>query len=186
MVYQTSDYTDSLLQTKLTANQLAVLRTDTIYGLVARADSRSAVEKIFQLKQRDNDKPLIVLVASLQDIPGLTPQARRMYHQYSQARPTSMIVPATSQPTWLTRGLGSVAYRQPAAGPLRELINQVGPLVAPSANPQGLPPARTLAEAIDYFGEAVAVYVDGGTVPKNVSPSKLIRLDGDTVTVIRA
>ena len=43
-------------------------------------------------------------------------------------------------------------------------LEQTGPLIAPSANLQGQPPAKNIQEAYEYFGDAVDLYVDGGTV----------------------
>lgn len=67
----------------------------------------------------------------------------------------------------------------PADEGLRELLRQTGPLIAPSANPEGAPPARTISEAEAYFGDGVDIYVDGGEVPLDINPSRLLRLHKD-------
>jgi L-threonylcarbamoyladenylate synthase len=178
-------YTDNQLIKTLQAGGLAVLRTDTVYGIVARADLQQSVERIFTVKGRDSEKALIVLMPEITSIPPMKDTWRDIYAAYSQRQPTSIIIPATNEPRWLTRGQASVAYRVPQLPELQQLLRTVGSLVAPSANPQGKPPARTIDEAKDYFGEAIDIYVDGGEVPKNISPSRLIRPDGDTVTILR-
>src|SRR5262249_7088265 len=58
------------------------------------------------------------------------------------------------------------------------------PLTAPSANPPDAEPPRTLGDARDYFGDAVAAYVDGGPLPGGAST--VAALDGDRVPIIRA
>jgi len=64
-------------------------------------------------------------------------------------------------------------------------LKTTGPLIAPSANPEGQTPASTINDAVAYFGDAVDFYVDGGTVTNN-EPSKLIRfLKNGAVEVLR-
>lgn len=181
----TTSYNDPRLIAALRRGGLAVLRTDTLYGLVASAESQLAVEAIYNLKGRTSSKPLIVLVASTDAVPGISLTTRNIYRQYTDQQPTSIIIPSAGEPDWITRGQGSVAYRVPSHAPLRELLVHSGPLVAPSANPQGLPPARTITRAMDYFGDAVSIYVDTGEVPEAIVASKLIRFDDNRVTVLR-
>lgn len=86
-----------------------------------------------------------------------------------------MILPCKSTKfQYLHRGTKSLAFRLPKKKPLRELLEKTGPLVAPSANPQGLEPAKNITEAKKYFGDMVDVYVAGGKLEGK--PSKLISL----------
>lgn len=176
---------DPALTKVLQQGGLAVLRTDTVYGILASVKSQSAVERIYQLKGRDSHKALIILVASASDIPGLTPQLLAQYQQLSVQRPTSLIMPVTNQPDWLTRGGDSLAYRLPACYDLQQLIKATGPLVAPSANPQGLPTADNIHKAIDYFGDQIDIYVDGGPVPAETKPSQLIKIANGQINFLR-
>lgn len=66
---------------------------------------------------------------------------------------------------------------------LLALIRKTGPLVAPSANPEGLSPAKNIVEARKYFGENVPVYIDGGR--KIGKASTLVSLTGDTPIILR-
>lgn len=161
----------------LKAGEVVVLRTDTLYGLVGSALSKQAIEKIYTIKSRDADKPLLVLVASAED----AFDNQELIEKYSEqsVEPNTVIVPSPSAPEWLRHADGTVAYRVPKNKELRELLRQTGPLVAPSANPQGLPPARTIDEARAYFGEAVRHYIDGGTVPIDTPPSRLLSVQPD-------
>jgi len=59
---------------------------------------------------------------------------------------------------------------------------RTGPLIAPSANPEGLPPARNLEEAKGYFGDSVDMYMDGGEI--NGKASRLVKLRKDGSVVI--
>lgn len=157
----------------LVAGDVGVLRTDTLYGIVAKADNQSAVERIFAVKQRSPHKPVLMLIANPQQmfdatvIPDTVAQLWPGKH--------TVIFPAPTAPEWVTRGSQTAAYRIPDDPELRRLLEQTGPLVAPSANPEGKPPAENCAQAVQYFGDAVDFYVDGGTVA-DVAPSQLFKL----------
>ena len=87
---------------------------------------------------------------------------------------TSIILPCPDEKFhYLHRGSNFLAFRLPADAPLRQFIYRTGPLVAPSANLEGLPPATTIEEAQNYFGDKVDFYIDGGKMEG--SPSKLIK-----------
>ena len=137
-----SDGFDESTVATLRAGGVAVLRTDTLYGVVARADNQASVERVYAIKTRTPTKSPIVLIGSI----------AQLFDSYDQATvdrlnklwpdKVSIILPSTAAPQWLTRGNGSVAYRLPANADLRALLIKTGPLIAPSANPERQPPAR--------------------------------------------
>lgn len=158
---------------------VAVLRTDTLYGIVASANNSAAVERVYAIKGRDASKSCIILLDDMRSAYGRGDELGVENQQYHSDTPTSFLVDATLAPTWLLRENNDLAYRVPADAAFRQFLTATGPLVAPSANPQGLPPARTVEEAYAYFGEAVDMYIDAGEVPESTPPSRLIRLHGD-------
>lgn len=169
----------------LRAGGIGVLRTDTLYGVVANADDEGAVRRVYELKGRDDDKSPIVLIDSIDQIYDELSEAHTEYVSHVWPGPYSVIVPSVVAPLWIRRGNGSVAYRMPASDELRQLIGHTGPLIAPSANPQGMQPATSLQEARYYFADKVDFYVDGGTV-EHAKPSSIIRLEDDgQVTQLR-
>lgn len=164
---------------------IAVVRTDTIYGIIARASKKRAVEKVYEVKRRERSKQCIVL------IPGSGTVRPHSAHiaKYSPPNepPTSIIVPKTDEHEWVLRGGKTIAYRVVRDEFLKKVIQAVGPVVAPSANPEGFPAARTIEEAKAYFGDEVDIYIDGGEVPLDVQPSRIIEVKPDgTVVTIRA
>lgn len=169
---------DQALLGCLQAGGVAVVRTDTLYGLVARADDQAAVARVYRLKQRSSGKPLIVLLAD----PDQAYDGRAAIRDHSDGLvATSVIVASPTAPAWLRHPSdGTVAYRVPADRWLRTILRQTGPLVAPSANPQGEAPARDVAMARRYFGPAVDYYHDRGLVPLGQAASHIITvgLDG--------
>jgi len=178
----------AIVASTLRAGGVAVLRTDTIYGIVARADDKEACDKVFEIKNRNADKSCIVLIAD--DRQMWDGVSRAIYQQSKQyitdGYPTSMIVPIGGHtPRWIHHLDQTVAFRIPSTVPwLMELLRETGPLIAPSANPQGQTPATTIAQAKSYFGEQVDVYVDGGPVETS-EPSHLYRFTGSSVERLR-
>lgn len=165
----------------LKGGAIGVLRTDTLYGVVARADDETAVERVYDLKDRDERKSPIVLVSSRDQLWDVPPPSAESVLETSWPGPVSIILPSTNAPRWIRRDNASVAYRMPAVDDLRALVAATGPLIAPSANPEGQPPAQTLAAAQAYFGDAVDFYVDGGVV-EDMTPSRLIKVAEDGTT----
>lgn len=151
----------------LTKGGVAVVRTDTLYGVLASAHNEHAVSRIFSLKNRNPLKPVIVLISSLSDISSLGISVSDEMNTLCMEHwpgPVSIVIPSNSKKDlhYLHKGTGSIAFRLPDNVFLQELIAKTGPLVAPSANPEGMPPATNIKEAMRYFSHNVDYYHDGG------------------------
>lgn len=178
---------DTILDPKvadsLHEGKIGVIKTDTLYGIVAQANDEIAVKKIFSAKKRSPDKPVLVLIADTSSM--FDPYDTTPFMDTFWPGKNTIILPSPSAPTWVTRGTQTVAYRIPAESDLYTLLQLTGPLVAPSANPEGETPAMNIQEAIAYFGDAVDFYVDGGEVLET-TPSQLLRPNPDgTMTRLR-
>lgn len=163
---------------------VGVIRTDTLYGIVGKASDQAAVERIYKAKTRSPNKSPIVLISSVDQLfdtydAGVLARLDELWPGKN-----SVILPSQNAPEWITRGNQSVAYRMPKSASLRKLLDQTGPLVAPSANPEELAPASTIEMARRYFGDTVDFYVDGGEVHGD-TPSRLYRLWPDKLERLR-
>ena len=171
----------------LRAGKVGVVPTDTLYGLLASIEHEAAVRRVYELKHRSISKPCIILISSRDDLAcfGITPtdvQAAVLDQRWPG--PVSIVFPCgPGVPEWLHGGTHTLALRLPADESLRALLRESGPLIAPSANPEGFPPAASVDEARAYFGDTVDFYIDGSH--KQGRPSALINLDADgTQTVL--
>ena len=177
---------DEAVISALQSDQLITAKTDTIYGVLARAGSKKAIERLYKVKQRPLDKSVIVLVANITDIPGLTPHMQEKYQKLATERPTTIVVNVA--PDFLPHIPhinGTLAFRVVPKSLLSELIHKVGYLAAPSANLSGQKPAKNIAEAVNYFHESVAIYVDSGDIT-GVKRSQIIRIrECDEIEFIR-
>lgn len=173
-----SSFSDHMLHKILATGGIGVLRTDTLYGVVAKADNEAAVQRVYDVKQRSAHKSPIVLIASYEQLFDAPSGIEKVVCDKYWPGKVSIILAATYAPLWLQRGNGSVAYRMPDDENLRKLLQITGSLIAPSANPEGCMPAKNIAEAKEYFGAVVDFYVDGGQAPDD-TPSKLVRVMSD-------
>jgi L-threonylcarbamoyladenylate synthase len=171
----------------LKAGEIGVLLTDTIYGIVASASRSTAVEQVYEIRHRQAAKPSIVLIADTSQIWEQEQVERhRLALEAHWPGPVSIVLQATHEtPEYLHRGTQTLAYRMPADEELRAMLASTGPIIAPSANLEGQPPAENIAEAKAYFGEGVDFYVDSGQA-KNHQPSRVVKIEEDgTETVLR-
>ena len=166
---------------------VGVLATDTLYGLVGSALSSETVDRIFTLKQRNHTKPLIVLIAQMEDLEQFgVVLSQKLISQLDQYWPCpySILLPVIDdQFEYIHRGTDQIAFRMPDKPDLLDLLRQTGSLVAPSANMEGMPPAKTVQDARNYFGTDVDFYVEGEELRGN--PSTIISFDGDEVIIER-
>lgn len=176
----------TLIQT-LQAGHLAVIPTDTLYGIVCSAYAPDAVAELYRARGRTPDKPCIILIDDVSallhfDIVLTDANTQALKKVWPGKVSVILDCPALRY-AYLHRGTDTLAFRIPADEELRTLLRNTGPLLAPSANTEGQPPARTLAEAKAYFGNAVSIYVDGGY--RESQPSTVVRLANGAYTVIR-
>jgi L-threonylcarbamoyladenylate synthase len=167
---------------------VAVLPTDTLYGICGSALKPQTVRRIYRLRKRNLKKPMIVLISSLADLAyfGVKPSREQLVilKKYWPGKVSIVMPVASKRLEYLHRGKKSIAFRLPDNAKLRTLLKKSGPLVAPTANYEGETPAHTIAEAIRYFSDDVNCYVDGGRV--NSKPSTLIELDQKgKITILR-
>jgi L-threonylcarbamoyladenylate synthase len=177
---------------------VAIIPTDTIYGVVGQAQNISTVNRIYNLKKRNPEKPCIILIGNINELEKfsivLTPEQKNKLGEFwpisaiadiGQGRATSIILDCLGEEfSYLHRGVKTLAFRLPSSPALRNLLLETGPLIAPSANPEGLPPAKNITEAKKYFGDSVDFYLDGGEVDNKHSKLIQLRKDG-TINILR-
>ncbi len=161
--------------------------SDTIYGLMALAKDKNLVNDLYNLKGRQPQKPFIILISQYSQLKDLhlsptTTQTAFLKNYWPGAVSVILLCP-DSNLEFLHRGTSSLAVRMPNNKLLKNLIDITGPLIAPSCNPEGLPPAINPTEAKNYFGDKIKLYVDGGDLVSN--PSTLVSLLNDTPEVLR-
>lgn len=177
---------DPRLRSVLKRGGVVVIPTDTIYGIVGLALRPAVVRRIYRLRRRNPKKPFIILIGSLRDLAEFgvkTDTRQKKILRRVWPGKVSVILPCAEKKfAYLHRGTNALAFRLPRPAALRALIKKTGPLVAPSANPEGAAPARTIREAKAFFGGRMDFYADGGRIAGK--PSTLVDMR-DGVKILR-
>ena len=166
----------------LSAGALAVLPTDTVYGIAADAFTPLAVTALLAAKGRGRQMPPPVLVPDVRTLDGLCTDVPDAVRSLVEAFwPGGLTVICRAQPSlaWdLGETRGTVAVRMPDHPAALALLRRTGPLAVSSANLTGHPAATTAQEAAEQLGDAVRVYLDGGAAPGGVASTIVDATDG--------
>ncbi len=167
----------------LSGGEFVVAPTDTIYGILADATNPSAVKSLYKLR-RPSGKPFLVLVPNLFWVQKLGLKIDRKVAKVLSGYTVSLVLLKRSRLFhWL--GTDTVAVRYPRRGFIHMLLKRFcRPVVAPSANPEGKPPAEDIERAYRYFGERVSLYIDCGKLTGK--PSPIVLLSDRGVRVLRS
>ncbi|MCO7238112.1 MULTISPECIES: L-threonylcarbamoyladenylate synthase [Aeromicrobium] len=175
-------------QAALEAGELAVLPTDTVYGLAADAFSPEAVQRLLDAKGRTRQKPPPVLVGAPTTLEALVTEVPGWLRSMTtELWPGPLTVVCRQQPS-LTWDLGethhTVAVRMPDHPVALGLLKQTGPLAVSSANLTGEPAATTIEDAERMLGTSVSVYLDAGQSPGGTA-STILDVTGATPRILR-
>lgn len=166
---------------------VAIIPTDTIYGMVTPALNQKSVERLYKIKKRPPEKPFIILISKIDQIEDFgieLNEAQKNLLENIWPEKVSVILEGVPRNfDYLSRGTGTLAFRLPKNDYLIKLIDQVGPLVAPSVNLSGELTAKTVEEAKNIFNKQVDFYVDAGKL--NSPPSTLIEFVDNKIKVLR-
>ena len=165
---------------------LVVFPTETVYGIGANAFDAKACAKIFDVKGRPSDNPLIVTVASLEQAMSIGDIAKEYLTVIKKIWPcplTFIVEAKTNLPKEVTAGLDTVALRMPAHPVALELIMASGvPIAAPSANLSKRPTATNAQQAQRYFDGKIECIIDSGAAFFGIESTII---DLRTFTVLR-
>jgi len=173
----------------LHAGGVVAFPTDTVYGLGAHSHMASAIEKLYEIKGREHQKAIPLLLARVEDVASVTREVPEVAWRLAERfwpGPVTLVLPkAATVLDVLTAGTGSVAVRIPAHAVTLELISALGaPLAATSANLSGQPEAVTAEEVQDALGARVTLVLDGGRCPGGVA-STVVDLTSSPPTIRR-
>ncbi|HKP46537.1 MAG TPA: L-threonylcarbamoyladenylate synthase [Pyrinomonadaceae bacterium] len=173
----------------IAAGGVIAFRTDTFYGLGADPLSAGAVQKIRELKGREDTKPILLLISDANQVDRFITGRTDAFHDLSKRfwpGPLTLVAHARAElPVELTAGTDSIGLRLPDDQGVAALVAQCGgALTATSANISGREPARTAAEVKGFFPVGIDLIVDSGEVAAT-KPSTVVDVAGQTPRMIR-
>ena len=168
--------------------ELAVLPTDTVYGVAADAFSPHAVGVLLAAKGRGRQMPPPVLVGSRRAafalVEDVSSSGSDLIDEFWPGGLTLVFRSSRSLIWDLGETKGTVAVRMPLHPVALDLLKETGPLAVSSANVSGSPPATTAGEAESQLGDAVSVYLDSGPCPGDVA-STIVDVTGPVPRLLR-
>jgi L-threonylcarbamoyladenylate synthase len=175
------------------AGGVVAMPTDTVYGIAASMARPDAMQRLYHIKGRPDDKPLPVLLATPEDIGQVVAGDSEAIHAFA-ARfwpgPLTIVAPARAgvppEATGKDRqGRPTVGVRVPAHAVALDLIRRVGgALAVTSANLSGQPSAVNAADIERQLGVACDLILDAGPAPGGVS-STVVAVDAGRLVVLR-
>ena len=173
----------------ISSGGVVAFRTDTFYGLGVDPFNAAAVARLRELKGREDNKPILLLISDADQVRRLITTRSAQFKMAAQEfwpGPLTIVGAAVaSLPEEITAGTGTVGVRLPADESVREFVRTCGRvLTATSANPAGREPARSAAEVASYFTEKLDLIVDGGEVTAT-EPSTVLDVLASPPRVVR-
>jgi L-threonylcarbamoyladenylate synthase len=172
----------------LDRGQIAVIPTDTVYGVAGRPDVPGATQRIFEAKRRPRGLTLPVLAAGVADaeaVAAFDDRARALAARFWPGGVTLVLTRSEAALAWdLGDERGSVGVRVPDHPVARTLLERTGPLATTSANVSGRPTPSDCDGVRAALGEEVAVYLCTGTLTP--VPSTVVDLTGPEPRILRA
>ncbi|MBU0506179.1 MAG: L-threonylcarbamoyladenylate synthase [bacterium] len=167
--------------------EIVAVPTDTVYGLAASINHPKAIEKIFALKKRPLNKPLVVQIANSAQGLSFIANLPKAFAQVQQFWPGPLTIVFQANtinvPNIIRAGGNTIALRISNHAELLQLITITGPLAIPSANISGSPAATTADDVYAAFGQNFPV-LDCGPC-QHGSESTIISLVNENWKILR-
>jgi L-threonylcarbamoyladenylate synthase len=172
---------------------IAILPASTIYGLSCKYDSKDSIEKIYKIKKREPNIPLIILISGKEDLrrlaSGINRTAEKILKKFwdiKKPRPLTMIFKRNSSlEDFVTCGSSNIALRLAGSGFLRDIISICGPIVSTSATISGI---KSYPKKIKDIPDAIVKKVDlmvECSSPLAGEESTIIEVTGSVPVLVR-
>ncbi len=151
----------------LLSGGLVVCPTESVYAIAADATNEAAIQRLFQLKQRAADRPVLILIPSIQAlnqyVDSIPSMAERLMKRFWPGGLTLIFKAGPQVSPLLTAGTGKIGVRLSSHPVATALSREIGrPITGTSANISDTPPCRHPEEIADVFEEEIDLLLDGG------------------------
>ena len=168
---------------------IVIFPTDTVYGIGCNVFNENAIKKIFEIKNREYNKPINVLCSNIKDIHNmaleLKEKEKEIIDKYMPGACTLIVNKKKEISNLLTAGLNTVGLRIPDNNIAIELISKCGiPIATTSANISGKMDNVEIGNIFEEFRDKVDIIIDGGKSKIGV-PSTIVEVERDKIKVLR-
>lgn len=175
----------------LKAGAVIAYPTDTFYGLGADIYNETAIKRIFEIKGRLDDKPLLILISEKKELIPLIASGKisgvsgRFINEFWPGPLTLVFNASDIISDKLTGGTGKIGIRLPDQNCCRLLIKRLGvPITATSANISGMGSLNNPADVLTAVGDKIDVLVDGGKTRGGIE-STVVDVSGREPVILR-
>jgi len=165
---------------------VVVCPTDTVYGFLADAENKKAVEKIFKIKKRPRSKPLPIFIRDLkmaEELAEIDDNKKKTFKKYWPGKYTFILKKTGIKLYGVEKN--TIALRIPKYKFLNDLLKKINkPLVQTSVNISGQPTLTKISDTIKQFNKSDILLIDAGNLPKS-KPSKIIDLTKNKIKTLR-
>lgn len=184
-------YTNSIQEAGflLKTGEVIAFPTETVYGLGGIISSKETIDKIYVVKGRPADNPLIVHCSSYEQLFSLCksvfPLLELLVRNFMPGPLTIVTKKSSKVADFITSGLDTIALRIPSKKVAIDLINEVGvPIAAPSANLSGKPSPTQAQHVMDDFNGKIPMILDDGDCDIGIE-STVILLEENQIILLR-
>lgn len=167
--------------------QTAVTATDTVWGLIAKPIPQN-IESIYQIKERDKNKPLIIFAKSIDTLKKLSEgwdqQIETIAQKHFPGALTIVMKRSCNLPIWINPEINTIGMRIPASKHILELIKEDEYLLSTSANLSGQDPVTSYQEANEQFENKVDIVIDSKQ-PSSGEASTIISYINGKLKILR-
>lgn len=173
----------------LSQGEIVAIPTETVYGLAANAFDENAVRKIFEIKKRPLNHPLILHCADIGQLKKyvleIPTQAVQLMHAFSPGPITFILKKKDTIADYITANKHTVAVRIPAHPITQKLLSTIPfPLVAPSANPYGSISPTQAFHVEKFFANEIPMILDGGACSQGIE-STIVGFEVNKINIYR-
>lgn len=177
-----------LLCNLINNGELAIVPTDTVYGIIADATNEEAIKKVYMAKRRSFSKPLIIMVSSIEMlkkyVKNISDVEKKLIEKYWPGRLTILFKRNNKISDLLTNSGDYIGIRLPDNKELCKLMNMLNkPLVSTSANISDNMTITEISMLEDELKNNISYIVDGGKL--NDLPSTLIKVEDEKIIFLR-
>ncbi len=172
----------------LREGKLAIIPTDTVYGIVGDATNEETIHETYKVKKRPYSKPLIIMVSSIEMLKQyteyLTPLEQDLINRYWPGPLTILLHKNNKISNYITNNSPLVGIRFPNNKDLITIMNNLNkPLISTSANITGTETITNISMLEDEMTKQISYIFDGGEINNN--PSTIVKVENDKVIILR-
>lgn len=168
---------------------LVAFPTETYYGLAVDPFNFEALDRLFHLKKRPENKPVLLLIPEISQLDLLVSEVPSVFRPLFKLWPAPLTLVFAARPdlsSRLTAGTGTIGVRISPHPLAASLVKRVGrPITATSANLSGGQPATEPAAVEKVFGKGIDYLLNGGET-KGGAPSTLVGCKDGRLVLLRA